>query len=298
MMRKCSVSSLRSLLLNLSSPKPHLYSRIHHFHFSPILTTLSPNSTINGNHLLSSSLGTPSLIESRFLSTRREERDDISDETEEDQESAVEWEEEEESDPVIGDGGDGGGVVLGGLIWGERALKIAYEILSDHFGDDVALYAFKVSPKGYVYLRLDKLTDKYGCPSIEEIESFNNLFKERLDETIEKGDITLDLAIEVSSPGAERLIKIPNDLDRFKDMPMHVQYIEPDSSEKQQEKERVLLLESFDNETRICVWKLADVKENREEAGKGRPLNRKQKDWRLRVSFEAMKRVMLYLHSM
>ena len=59
----------------------------------------------------------------------------------------------------IGDGGDGGGVVLRDVKWGERALAAAQEVLAGHFGDDVAMFAFKVSPKGYVYVRLDKLTN-------------------------------------------------------------------------------------------------------------------------------------------
>ena len=59
----------------------------------------------------------------------------------------------------IGDGGDGGGVALRGVEWGQRALVAAEEVLADHSGDDVALFAFKVSPKGYVYVRLDKLSN-------------------------------------------------------------------------------------------------------------------------------------------
>lgn len=50
--------------------------------------------------------------------------------------------------------------MLRDISWGERALTVARQVLSDHFGDDMALYAFKVSPKGYVYVRLDKLTKK------------------------------------------------------------------------------------------------------------------------------------------
>lgn len=60
----------------------------------------------------------------------------------------------------IGDGGDGGGVALMGVEWGKRALAAAEEVLGEHFGDDVAMFAFKVSPKGYVYVRLDKLTNR------------------------------------------------------------------------------------------------------------------------------------------
>lgn len=40
--------------------------------------------------------------------------------------------------------------------------------------------------------------DRYGCPDIEEIENFNRLYKQKLDEIIEKGEISLDLALEAS----------------------------------------------------------------------------------------------------
>ncbi|KAJ1287793.1 hypothetical protein BS78_02G037800 [Paspalum vaginatum] len=225
-------------------------------------------------------------------------------EQEEAQEWAVEWEDSEDDgyEAEIGDGGDGGGVVLRGLKWGERALAAAQEVLADRFGDDVAMFAFKVSPKGYVYVRLDKLTNMYGCPNIEEIESFNRFFKQKLDEIIERGEIPLDLALEVSSPGAERLLKVPEDLDRFKDMAMRVQYLaEGDDNDlvpKQNLlKDGIFLLESVDTQAEHCIWKLADVKENRAEAGKGRPLNRKQRDWRLQTSFMAVKKATLYLDS-
>ncbi|KAG8083631.1 hypothetical protein GUJ93_ZPchr0016g2574 [Zizania palustris] len=138
----------------------------------------------------------------------------------------------------------------------------------------------------------------YGCPGIEEIESFNKLYKQKLDEIIEGGEIPLDLAVEVSSPGAERLLKVPEDLDRFKDMVMRVQYLveADDLVPKQiQHNDGIFLLESVDIQAEQCVWKLADVKENRAEAGKGRPLNRKQRDWRLQTSFKAVKKATLYL---
>ncbi|CAL5076800.1 unnamed protein product [Urochloa decumbens] len=221
----------------------------------------------------------------------------------EDEEWAVEWEDSEDDgyDPEIGDGGDGGGVALRDVKWGERALAAAQEVLGEHFGDDLDMFAFKVSPKGYVYVRLDKLTNMYGCPDIEEIESFNRLYKQKLDEIIERGEIPLDLALEVSSPGAERLLKVPGDLDRFKDMAMRVQYFaEGDNdlvSKQNLLKDGIFLLESVDTQSEHCIWKLADVKENREEAGKGRPLNRKQKDWRLQTSFTLVKKVTLYLNS-
>lgn len=59
----------------------------------------------------------------------------------------------------IGDGGDGGGVVLQDVPWGEGALSIAHDVLLQ-FGDDMKLYAFKTTPRGYVYVRLDKLSNE------------------------------------------------------------------------------------------------------------------------------------------
>ncbi|XP_047064594.1 uncharacterized protein LOC124672407 [Lolium rigidum] len=208
---------------------------------------------------------------------------------------AEEWEEDEDeqADPEIGDGGNGGGVVLRDVKWGARALAAAEEVLAEHFGDDIAMFAFKVSPKGYVYVRLDKLTNRYGCPGIEEIENFNRLYKQKLDEIIESGEIPLDLALEISSPGAERLLKVPDDLDRFKDMAMRVQYLAEGDDLAVDQMDGIFLLESVDIQAEHCVWKLADVNENR--AGKGRPLNKKQRDWRLQTSFEAVRKATLYL---
>lgn len=95
----------------------------------------------------------------------------------------------------------------------------------------------------------------------------------------------------MSSPGAERLLKVPEDLDRFKGTPMLVHYVE----EAGEPKDGVFLLEAVETETRRCVWKLADVRENRDPQSKGRPMNRRRRDWRLEVPFEMLNRVMLYV---
>ncbi|XP_016202910.1 uncharacterized protein LOC107643698 isoform X4 [Arachis ipaensis] len=106
------------------------------------------------------------------------------------------WEEEDDSEPMIGDGGDGGGVALHNVPWGQRALSVAKDILKE-FNEDIELYAFKTSPRGYVYVRLDKLTNEYGCPSMEELERYNQEYKKRLDEVGALGEIPEDLALEV-----------------------------------------------------------------------------------------------------
>lgn len=218
---------------------------------------------------------------------------DVKDGTTEDIVPIDEWEEEDEAEPEIGDGGDGGGIVLQNCSWGARALSIAQEVLPQ-FGDDIELFSFKTTPRGYIYVRLDKLPNKYGCPDMEVIESYNREYKKRLDEAGHEGELPEDLAIEISSPGAERLLKVPDDLQRFQDMPMRVSYIE-DIDTKCPEKTKIFYLDAIETESGSCVWRLADVKENRDPAAKGRPFSRKQKDWRLILSYGMIKKVTLYL---
>lgn len=100
--------------------------------------------------------------------------------------------------------------------------------------------------------------------------------------------------MEVSSPGADRLLRVPDDLLRFKDMAMIVNYLE-DSDTRSPEKEAVYLLDSIETESECCVWKLADVRENRDPAAKGRPMSRKQRDCRLKLPYHVIKRVKLYI---
>ncbi|KAK4384130.1 Ribosome maturation factor RimP [Sesamum angolense] len=177
------------------------------------------------------------------------------------------WEEEDEVEPEVGDGGDGGGVVLQNCPWGKRALSIAQDVLLE-FGEEMKLFAFKTSPRGYIYVRLDKLSNEYGCPSMEEIESFSRQYKKKLDEIGARGEIPDDLALEVSSPGADRLLRVPDDVLRFRDMPMVVSYLQGSDS-RCPEKNGVYFLDTIETESRCCVWKLADVRENRDPSAKG-----------------------------
>ncbi|ERM99285.1 uncharacterized protein LOC18427316 [Amborella trichopoda] len=200
------------------------------------------------------------------------------------------WEEEEEVEPEMDDGGDGGGIVLRDLPWGERVLSLAHEVLLQ-FRDELKLFAFKASHRGYIYVRLDRLSNKYGCPSMEEIKTFSCLYKKRLDAVGEQGDIPMDLALEVSSPGAERLLRVPQELERFKDMPMRITYLDEESSEGKLKKQ-IVQFDSVDAESGHCTWKLANVKDNRI---RGRTLTRKQKEVRVMTPYTTLRRVMLYL---
>lgn len=61
------------------------------------------------------------------------------------------------------------------------------------------------------------------------------------------------------------------------------------------EKHEVFELVEIDNDGGAVVWKLADVRLNRELMGKGRRLNKKQREGRIRTPFQDIKVVRLYL---
>jgi ribosome maturation factor RimP len=103
------------------------------------------------------------------------------------------------------------------------------------------------------------------------------------------------LSLQVSSPGAERVVQIPQDLERFKELPMYVRYLGTGTGEEAEEKDGVLELESVDTEGGSSVWKIANVRINRELVGKGRGLNKKQREWRVQMPFESLQLVRLYI---
>lgn len=99
----------------------------------------------------------------------------------------------------------------------------------------------------------------------------------------------------MSSPGVERVVRIPEDLERFKDRPMFVKYVSGVSDTgSTSERDGIFRLVSYDLEMKSCTWGLADVRVNREKAGKGRPLSKKQREWRLETTFDSLRLVRFY----
>ena len=100
--------------------------------------------------------------------------------------------------------------------------------------------------------------------------------------------------MKVSSPGVERVIRIREEVERFKERALYVRYTTSDEAATPQEGDGVLRLISYDMDLRECTWGIADVKINRQQSGKGRPLSKKQREWRLQTPFESLKLVRLY----
>ncbi|KAG6528499.1 uncharacterized protein LOC122039831 [Zingiber officinale] len=227
--------------------------------------------------------------------------DDFGDdfELEDDEDFEDEFEEEElekEASLFVGDGAAGGGISLAGNWWDNEALTIAQEV-SVTFDGDLKIYAFKTTTNSDIRVRIEKLSTRYGSPSMEDIEAFSTVYRSRLDEAELAGKLP-DISLEVSSPGLERVVHVPEELERFKDRPMYVKYVVDSDNDvatsSSQEKDGVFSLISLDVESGQCTWGIADVKVNRQKAGKGRPLSKKQREWRLQTSFESLRLVRLH----
>ena len=76
-----------------------------------------------------------------------------------------------------------------------------------------------------IKITLDKPESKYGSPSIEELE----LVSRRLSDSLESlPEPFQNPQVEITSPGAERSLRLPEDLKRFLGFPMKVQFFEED----------------------------------------------------------------------
>lgn len=71
------------------------------------------------------------------------------------------------------------------------------------------------SPQSRLDIRLESMADKYGSPSLDDIERFSRELSQRLSALLGE-EAAGSLEVEVSSPGAEREVEVPRDLERFR----------------------------------------------------------------------------------
>ncbi|CAO2035140.1 unnamed protein product [Urochloa humidicola] len=219
----------------------------------------------------------------------------MDDEDEDDYDFEDDFESDDEQDLYVGDGGAGGGISLAGTWCDKEALALAEQV-SASFDDDLKIYAFKTAANLTIRVRIEKMSARYGSPTIDDIEAYTIAYRAKLDDAESAGKIPQNISLEVSSPGVERVVRIPEELERFKERTMYVRYTttSDEPAATPQEGDGVLRLISYDMDLRECTWGIADVKINRQQAGKGRPLSKKQREWRLQTPFESLKLVRLY----
>jgi ribosome maturation factor RimP len=104
----------------------------------------------------------------------------------------------------------------------EAAEKAISQLMEDQ-GVNLAIFSFGFeASQGKAYLRLDKLDNKYGSPTLDEIDMVSRKYGEVLAQELGEA-VADDIEVEVSSPGAERQLVIPQDLTRFGDLALCVE---------------------------------------------------------------------------
>ncbi|CAD7702519.1 unnamed protein product [Ostreobium quekettii] len=161
-----------------------------------------------------------------------------------------------------------------GTEWGQVVLEIVREVLKLSRMSALRLYSFHAEALGNkVSIRLDKTSDMYGSPNLIEIEDFSRAVYTRMESRMgvdEAGNV----ALEVSSPGAERRVIVPDELDRFKELPMTVEFTDESGSIKKEIFNFVRIGDSAPDEDAI-VWKFADVRVHRAR-NRGRGMSKKE----------------------
>ncbi|KXZ49372.1 hypothetical protein GPECTOR_21g598 [Gonium pectorale] len=161
-------------------------------------------------------------------------------------------------------------VATGDTSWGESVLRATQEVLQQPGLQGLELYLFRCLPSSRkVDIRLDKMSDVYGSPSIDDIEKFQRALFAALDRELGP-EAAGEISFEVSSPGAERQVAVPDELHRFGCLPLKVEYRAPDGKEVSS----VLLLDSLDEAAGSSAWRLANVRAN--ATVKGRALSKRQ----------------------
>ncbi len=98
-----------------------------------------------------------------------------------------------------------------GLVYTEENIR---EVLNKILEPPLALFSLQVQNRknhALIEISLDHLDHKTGSVSLFDCEEVSKRLKEELDLWGEEFDFTL----QVSSSGAERLLRMPEDLDRF-----------------------------------------------------------------------------------
>ncbi|WP_081103997.1 ribosome maturation factor RimP [Leptospira weilii] len=134
-------------------------------------------------------------------------------------------------------------------------------ILDDVLFLPVKLYSLKVNQRpnhSLIEVVLDNLEHPYGSVSLLECEQVSRKLKEEL----ERISPDLDFTLKVSSAGAERKLNLPEDIDRFRGIPVRLVFRSGESEKHQEGIFRIVnrdgdqvFLEKFQKEKKSAVKK-------------------------------------------
>ena len=213
---------------------------------------------------------------------RRDQADVDDDDTDVDVNVDLEGEGEGEGGGLDGVGGLEGlpedvevGIHVDGVPWGGAVLEAATEALGAVEGE-VALHGLSIRPStSVVSVMVDHLTNRYGSPTMDEISAFTRALDARLEALVAEGVVPGDYTIEVSSPGADRRLRLPEELQRFADLPLDVTYAKPaaggeggDGAGLSRTTEVLVLKDPPAEGATVWTWKVADVRANRPQGKK------------------------------
>ncbi|WZN64663.1 hypothetical protein HKI87_10g62200 [Chloropicon roscoffensis] len=202
-----------------------------------------------------------------------------------------------------------GTVLIGTTQVGAQVLEAARSTitgLEEDQGLQLDIFSFGFEPSyGKAFVRLDKIDNKYGSPTLDDIEVFSRRYGQALADALGEG-VSDDIEFEVSSPGAEREIRVPGELTRFAGLPLRVELpkesVAFDGIEVKRSKNDLLATmsvvvtaEEVDEETGTVV--LLPFKTKRNEAAFGRKTwNKILKSKKvLRVGFGEITRANIHL---
>lgn len=236
------------------------------------------------------------------LFKREEPDEDIDDEFGEDEDIDLEGEEgslEDDDDDEGGfldldeelDEGSGHarGINLGTVPWAQAALDAAEKTINSRDCEDLGLYLFRIDAvRNKVDIRIDSFTDAYGSPSLDQIQTFSRLFYQELEQKLGL-EAAGTIMVEVSSPGADRELQVPEELDRFNLLPLVVDFVGDNGAVDS----KILELVEYMKDQGVTVWKLADVKANAQQ--KGKKLSKKQLALRFNLPVSSIKRVRVHV---
>uniref|UniRef100_A0A1D1ZXZ7 DUF7912 domain-containing protein n=2 Tax=Auxenochlorella protothecoides TaxID=3075 RepID=A0A1D1ZXZ7_AUXPR len=181
-----------------------------------------------------------------------------------------------------------------GCDWAEKSLAVVRSLLADSPEASLELYAFHARPaQKHLSIRLDKLTDPRGSPTLDDISDFTRGLTAGLEEALGE-EVAASLQYEVSSPGALRALAVPRELHRFRDAPMTVA-VRAGEAGRQPPPPRVMLF--LGEEGVDTTWRLLDVPENWSALGKkkGQRLSRADLEAPVRIPLADLGAVQFYL---